>query len=142
MCKKQHFRSSSSSKQNNELRGLSELNEKLEHFSYIEGYSPTKADLSVMKHIVEANLSLSKYPHVSRWYYHMSSFSEAERLSLPEAKSSSEAPILKSSEVRHTLSFMHIPTSLSCLKSTYCEIVGHSKFAHSDNHCLCMNVLI
>lgn len=98
LCKKEHSRSSSFCKQNNDLRGISELNETLQHFSYIEGYTPTKADLSVMKHIVESNLSLSKYPHVLRWYYHMSSFTEAERLSLPEARSTLKAPILKSSE--------------------------------------------
>ena len=131
-CKKDHSRSSSSCKQNNDLGRLSELNEILEQFSYIEGYTPTKADLHVVKHTVAADLSLSKYPHVLRWYCHMSSFSEAERVSLPEAKGDLQTPISKASEVRL------IPTSLPGLN--FILSVIHSNF--SDNHCLCVNMLM
>ncbi|KAK8402179.1 hypothetical protein O3P69_001346 [Scylla paramamosain] len=104
-CKNEHSRSSSSCKQSNDIGELSVLNETLEQYSYVGGYTPTKADLSVMKRIVEADVSLSKYPHVLRWYCHMSSFSEAERRSLPEAKGSLQAPSLKSSE-KATLSMV------------------------------------
>lgn len=62
-----------------------ELNNTLEQYSYIEGYRPTQADLHVLERLGKTCASLSQYPHLLRWYCHMSSFSQEERKSLPKA---------------------------------------------------------
>ncbi|XP_062563071.1 probable elongation factor 1-beta [Armigeres subalbatus] len=58
-------------------KGLQELNNFLADHSYVEGYVPSKADLSVFD-------ALGKAPagdnvHVQRWYRHIASFSSQER---------------------------------------------------------------
>ncbi|XP_058833640.1 probable elongation factor 1-beta [Topomyia yanbarensis] len=58
-------------------KGLQELNNFLAEHSYIEGYVPSKADLSVFE-------ALGKAPagdnvHAQRWYRHIASFSVQER---------------------------------------------------------------
>ncbi|XP_066949546.1 valine--tRNA ligase isoform X1 [Macrobrachium rosenbergii] len=62
---------------------LTELNSLLEQFSYISGYIPTKADLCVLERLGKSQAPLSEYPHILRWYCHMSSFTSAERNALP-----------------------------------------------------------
>ncbi|XP_037793804.1 valine--tRNA ligase-like isoform X1 [Penaeus monodon] len=69
----------------NNFPNLVELNNTLEQYSYIEGYRPTQADLHVLERLGKTCGSLSQYPHLLRWYCHMSSFSQEERKSLPKA---------------------------------------------------------
>ena len=64
--------------------GLKTLNEFLESRSYIEGYAPSQADISVLS-ALKAAPSSSKYPHAARWFNHISSFS-SEASSLPGTK--------------------------------------------------------
>uniref|UniRef100_A0A6B2EGG0 Putative elongation factor 1-beta n=1 Tax=Phlebotomus kandelakii TaxID=1109342 RepID=A0A6B2EGG0_9DIPT len=58
-------------------KGLGELNKHLAINSYVDGYSPSKADLSVFE-AVGSNPG-EKFVHVQRWYRHIASFSAAER---------------------------------------------------------------
>lgn len=51
-------------------QALGELNVHLQSLSYIEGYSPSWVDLAV--HAKVPQPVLSSYPHVSRWYGHIS----------------------------------------------------------------------
>lgn len=52
--------------------GISSLNSFLEDRSYIEGHEASKADVSVFEAINKTPDS-HKFPHVSRWYNHISS---------------------------------------------------------------------
>lgn len=108
-CSDEHANSSCTSKQSSFLGKLSELNEILESFSYVGGYTPTQADLSVTNLLAEADVPLSKYPHISRWYSHISSFSEAERGIFPEAKDSIKFSTIKSRKVRKSLPWILMP---------------------------------
>lgn len=58
-------------------KGLQELNNFLADHSYIEGYVPSKADLSVFDALGKA--PAGDYVHVQRWYRHIASFSSQER---------------------------------------------------------------
>ncbi|XP_055699846.1 probable elongation factor 1-beta [Phlebotomus papatasi] len=58
-------------------KGLGELNKHLAANSYIDGYTPSKADLSVFE-AVGSNPG-EKFVHVQRWYRHIASFTPAER---------------------------------------------------------------
>ncbi|XP_055856574.1 probable elongation factor 1-beta [Episyrphus balteatus] len=57
-------------------KGLEELNNFLADNSYISGYTPSKADLSVFETLGKAPAS---GVHVQRWYRHIASFTAAER---------------------------------------------------------------
>ncbi|XP_055906781.1 probable elongation factor 1-beta [Eupeodes corollae] len=57
-------------------KGLEELNKFLADNSYISGYTPSKADLSVFETLGKAPAS---GVHVQRWYKHIASFTSAER---------------------------------------------------------------
>jgi len=57
-------------------KGLQELNKFLEEHSYIEGYIPSKADLSVFTALGKAPTNA---PHAARWFRHIASFTDAER---------------------------------------------------------------
>jgi elongation factor 1-beta len=59
-------------------KGLGELNKHLQDRSYIEGYTPSQADVEVFGAITSAP-DATKNPHAARWYSHISSFSEDER---------------------------------------------------------------
>ncbi|GAA5854832.1 hypothetical protein JCM5353_006071 [Sporobolomyces roseus] len=61
--------------------GLSALENHLVHVSYIEGYTPSQADVAVFKALPSAP-SASQYPHSARWYKHIESYS-AEHETLP-----------------------------------------------------------
>ncbi|KAF0512379.1 elongation factor 1-beta [Gigaspora margarita] len=63
-------------------KGLTELNTFLEEHSYIEGYEPTQADVSVFKKLGQKVPDHVKFPHVARWYNHIASYSD-EFTSLP-----------------------------------------------------------
>ncbi|XP_065080315.1 probable elongation factor 1-beta [Ochlerotatus camptorhynchus] len=58
-------------------KGLQELNNFLADHSYVEGYVPSKADLSVFDALGKAPAGDSV--HVQRWYRHIASFSKQER---------------------------------------------------------------
>ncbi len=49
---------------------LERLNSHLQLNSYIDGYSPSHLDLNV--HVSVPKPVLSRYPHINRWYHHIS----------------------------------------------------------------------
>eukprot|EP01115_Flamella_aegyptia_P006499 TRINITY_DN2714_c0_g1_i1.p1 TRINITY_DN2714_c0_g1~~TRINITY_DN2714_c0_g1_i1.p1 ORF type:complete len:219 (-),score=105.35 TRINITY_DN2714_c0_g1_i1:17-673(-) len=61
-------------------KGVGELNKYLADRSYIEGYTPSSADVEVLAQVTSAP-DASKAPHAARWYQHISSFAEEERKS-------------------------------------------------------------
>ncbi|GAA6022360.1 hypothetical protein JCM8202_000876 [Rhodotorula sphaerocarpa] len=61
--------------------GLQGLEAHLTHVSYIEGYTPSQADVAVYKALPSAPDAAS-YPHTARWYKHIQSY-EAEHATLP-----------------------------------------------------------
>jgi len=63
-----------------EEHGIAELNKYLETRSYVEGFRPSGADSSLLCQI-HACVDSKKYPHVSRWLNHISSFSSCQRAS-------------------------------------------------------------
>ncbi|ALC42099.1 Ef1beta [Drosophila busckii] len=58
-------------------QGLKELNNFLADNSYISGYTPTKADVSVFDALGKA--PAGDYAHVARWYRHIASYEAKER---------------------------------------------------------------
>uniref|UniRef100_A0A1Q3EV24 Putative elongation factor 1-beta n=1 Tax=Culex tarsalis TaxID=7177 RepID=A0A1Q3EV24_CULTA len=60
-------------------KGLQELNTFLADNSYIEGFVPSKADVSVFDALGKA--PAGDYVHIQRWYRHIASFSAGERSS-------------------------------------------------------------
>ncbi|XP_073848708.1 elongation factor 1-beta [Musca autumnalis] len=58
-------------------QGLKELNDFLADNSYISGYEPSKADLSVFDALGKA--PSGDFPHVLRWYKHIASFDATEK---------------------------------------------------------------
>ncbi|KAF9262006.1 hypothetical protein L218DRAFT_980688 [Marasmius fiardii PR-910] len=66
---------------------LKKLEQHLVTRSYIEGVSPSQADVHVFKAISSAD---SAYPNVSRWHKHIASYS-AEHASLPGSSKAGEA---------------------------------------------------
>ncbi|CAE6510776.1 unnamed protein product [Rhizoctonia solani] len=67
---------------------LKQLNEHLATRSYIEGYTPSQADVGVLKSVGSAP-DKTTYPHAARWYAHIKSY-EVEWDSLPGDKAASE----------------------------------------------------
>uniref|UniRef100_A0A1A9WK43 Elongation factor 1-beta n=1 Tax=Glossina brevipalpis TaxID=37001 RepID=A0A1A9WK43_9MUSC len=61
----------------NTPQGLKELNNFLIDKSYIRGYQPSKADISVFDAF--DNAPAGDYPHVQRWYRHIASFDAGEK---------------------------------------------------------------
>ena len=68
---------------------LTKLNQHLATRSYVEGYTPSQADVVVFKAISSAPDAASA-PHVARWYKHIQSYS-AEHGSLPGSSTAGEA---------------------------------------------------
>jgi len=64
---------------------LSKLNEYLSTKSYMEGYRPSQSDVCVYKACLgqSCNMDCSKFPHVSRWFNHINSFSPQQRARFP-----------------------------------------------------------
>ncbi|XP_041981797.1 elongation factor 1-beta' [Aricia agestis] len=60
-------------------QGLKELNEYLADKSYINGYTPSQADVQVFEAVGKA--IAASLPHASRWYNHIASYTPAERKS-------------------------------------------------------------
>ncbi|OSX58103.1 hypothetical protein POSPLADRAFT_1185506 [Postia placenta MAD-698-R-SB12] len=65
---------------------LAKLEAHLATRSYVEGYTPSQADVHVFKGINEASL----YPNVTRWYTHVKSY-VSEHASLPGSSTAGEA---------------------------------------------------
>ena len=63
--------------------GLSELNKFLADNSYISGYTPSKADVSVFNALGKA--PADSYVHILRWYRHIASYSASEMASWGDA---------------------------------------------------------
>ncbi|GAA5977729.1 hypothetical protein JCM10908_005072 [Rhodotorula pacifica] len=61
--------------------GLQGLEAHLTHVSYVEGYTPSQADVAVFKALPSAPDAAS-YPHTARWYKHIQSY-ETEHATLP-----------------------------------------------------------
>merc|ERR1711970_1633746 len=70
--------------------GLKALNEHLATRSYIEGYVPCQADVSIFSSLATA--PSAEYCHVARWYRHIKSFSAKEQESFPGVPESTQAP--------------------------------------------------
>merc|ERR1711970_1514583 len=70
--------------------GLKALNEHLATRSYIEGYVPCQADVSIFSSLATA--PSAEYCHLARWYRHIKSFSAKEQESFPGVPESTQAP--------------------------------------------------
>uniref|UniRef100_A0A8H8CEM7 Elongation factor 1-beta n=1 Tax=Psilocybe cubensis TaxID=181762 RepID=A0A8H8CEM7_PSICU len=68
---------------------LSKLEAHLATRSYVEGYTPSQADVTVFK-AISAAPDAAANPHVSRWYKHIQSYA-AEHASLPGSSTAGEA---------------------------------------------------
>ncbi|KAJ8522192.1 hypothetical protein ONZ45_g1211 [Pleurotus djamor] len=68
---------------------LETLNQHLATRSYVEGYTPSQADVVVFKAVASAP-DASTYPHVARWYTHIASY-EKEFESLSGSSTAGEA---------------------------------------------------
>ena len=58
--------------------GLKQLDKYLEERSYIEGWTPSSADVAVSSSIPSAP-DAKKFVNVARWYHHIASFSNTEK---------------------------------------------------------------
>ncbi|KAF8229428.1 elongation factor 1 beta/delta chain [Tricholoma matsutake] len=68
---------------------LAKLDQYLATRSYVEGYTPSQADVHVFKLVASAP-DASSHPHVSRWYNHIKSYA-VEHDSLPGSSTAGEA---------------------------------------------------
>jgi len=62
--------------------GLASLNALLANRSYVEGYTPSQADVTVYGSL-SGKVPDAKYPHARRWYTHISSYPDGERKKFP-----------------------------------------------------------
>jgi len=67
-----------------------ELNTYLADKSYVEGYTPSQADVTAFLKLGSAP-DRASHPHAARWYKHIASYSDAERDSWSGQKSSSSS---------------------------------------------------
>jgi len=72
-------------------KGLGELNKYLQDRSYIEGWTPSAADVEVFLQI-KAAPDANKSQNVARWWNHIAFFPDNERKSWPVPKVSAAAP--------------------------------------------------
>jgi elongation factor 1-beta len=56
-------------------QGLPALEEWLKTRSYIDGYTPSQADVAVLK-AVSFNVNAAKFPNVTRWRRHLKTFED------------------------------------------------------------------
>ncbi|KAF8970673.1 elongation factor 1 beta/delta chain [Flammula alnicola] len=68
---------------------LTKLEQHLASRSYVEGYTPSQADVTVFKAISAAPAAATN-PHVARWYNHIKSYT-VEHASLPGSSTAGEA---------------------------------------------------
>lgn len=69
--------------------GVKALNDHLQDKSYIEGYTPSQADVETFKALGKA--PSSNFPHALRWYNHIKSFGDDTK-SFPGTKAAAAAP--------------------------------------------------
>ncbi|OAD54863.1 Valine--tRNA ligase [Eufriesea mexicana] len=55
------------------------LNNYLADYPYLDGYSPSQIDTKVYQTFIKLGIDLTNYPHLYRWYKHMTSYSEQEQ---------------------------------------------------------------
>jgi hypothetical protein len=70
----------------NSHQGLKALNEYLSNHSYIEGYTPSQSDVVLFDELKSFNDN--QYPHVLRWFKHLSSFNQQEKTAFAGVKKS------------------------------------------------------
>merc|ERR1711970_1623710 len=70
--------------------GLKALNEHLATRSYIEGYVPCQADVSIFSSLVST--PSAEYCHLARWYRHIKSYPSKEQESFPGVPESTQGP--------------------------------------------------
>ncbi|XP_043672900.1 valine--tRNA ligase isoform X1 [Vespula pensylvanica] len=55
------------------------LNNYLENYPYLDGYTPSQADVKIYNILNSLDVQFSNYPHLYRWYNHMETFNEHEK---------------------------------------------------------------
>jgi len=78
-------------------KGLSDLNKHLTDRSYIEGFSPSSADVRYFSSLTSSDVKDKQ--HVARWWKHIHSFSDTERKNWREASSSSSSSAKETTNV-------------------------------------------
>jgi len=77
-----------------------ELNTYLADKSYVEGYTPSQADVTAFLKLGSAP-DRASHPHAARWYKHIASYSDEERDSWPGQKSSSSSSSNATASAEH-----------------------------------------
>jgi len=77
--------------------GLKALNTHLATRSYIEGYTASSSDSSVLSQL-KSKVDASKYPHVARWQNHISYFAPSVRSSWPAGSTNTTASAAEEEE--------------------------------------------
>jgi len=95
---------------------MGKLNEFLSTRSYLEGYRPSQNDVCVYKACLgqSCNMDCSKFPHVSRWFTHINSFTPQQRSRFPGEVKEEKCDKSKSCETK-------------CDKSKSCDKSGKGK---------------
>lgn len=70
----------------NSANNLANLNKYLASRSYVEGYCPSQSDVAIFEQLIPAKVKVPQYVHVHRWWKHICSFHEDERLAFPGVK--------------------------------------------------------
>ncbi|XP_046823974.1 valine--tRNA ligase [Vespa crabro] len=55
------------------------LNNYLEDYPYLDGYTPSQGDVKIYNILNSLDVQFSNYPHLYRWYNHMETFNEHEK---------------------------------------------------------------
>ncbi|XP_047355755.1 valine--tRNA ligase [Vespa velutina] len=55
------------------------LNNYLENYPYLDGYTPSQSDVKIYNILNSLDVQFSNYPHLYRWYNHMETFNEHEK---------------------------------------------------------------
>lgn len=55
------------------------LNNYLEDYPYLDGYTPSQADVKIYNILNSLDVQFTNYPHLYRWYNHMETFNEHEK---------------------------------------------------------------
>jgi len=88
---------------------LAALNSHLADKSYIEGYTPSQADVTVFK-ALNGSAPDSQYPHAARWYTHIASYA-SQHGDLPGDASKSADAYVSSSEASTSTSAAKAPAA-------------------------------
>lgn len=55
------------------------LDEYLADYSYVDGFTPSQADVKVHKALSNIKSEFKRQPHLRRWFSHLKTFSDRER---------------------------------------------------------------